>query len=68
MNGIVEGEEELGSQKRCPACGEWWPVDPEFWYVYRHGPRTGLANSPCRACFADKSAREWAARKATRPA
>lgn len=22
---VVPGEEELGVQKRCPQCGDWWP-------------------------------------------
>jgi len=44
---IVPGEEELGVQKRCPQCGEWWPaMDPEFW------PRAGSQGflAWCRDC------------------
>lgn len=26
MIALVPGEEELGPQKQCNRCGEWWPV------------------------------------------
>ena len=44
---IIEGEEELGPQRRCSACGEWWPLSPEFFYRV---PRSELFSGKCRAC------------------
>ena len=41
MKAIVRGEEELGPQRRCRTCAEWWPADGEFWE-----PRAAT----CRAC------------------
>ena len=41
MKAIVRGEEELGPQRRCRTCAEWWPADGEFWE-----PRSVR----CRAC------------------
>jgi hypothetical protein len=35
---VVPGEEELGVQKRCPQCGDWWPaMDPTWWQQSRNG-------------------------------
>jgi hypothetical protein len=62
---IVEGEAELGVQKRCPVCGDWWPAwDPEFW------PRAGKQgfNAWCRDCKYQRRTRGhkagWRARQA----
>lgn len=45
---IVEGEEELGVQKRCPQCGDWWPaMDPTWWQQSRNG----TWHAWCRDCL-----------------
>lgn len=44
---IVPGEEELGEQKRCPRCLDWWPVEDDF---YKRRPN-GRPQSWCRACY-----------------
>lgn len=41
---------ELGIERRCFACGEWWPQDAEFWYFDRAGQVMGR----CRACWSDR--------------
>ena len=43
----VPGEEELGVQKLCPRCREWWPIEEDF---YRLRPN-GYPQSWCRACY-----------------
>ena len=45
---IVQGEEELGVQRRCSRCGEAWPMDREFFYRVRGDVRW---DSMCRACW-----------------
>ena len=45
-------EPELGPQRWCAACGEWWPLSREFWYVRRCG------RAQCRACLRE-STRRW---------
>lgn len=70
----------LGTEKRCGTCGEWWPLDEEFWYVkrYQAGDIAYAAGksyirqssgehwySRCRACWADRSAAAYAARRAS---
>jgi len=41
-------ETELGLEKRCRKCGEYWPLDGEFWHIQKRG--VGGFNSVCRAC------------------
>lgn len=50
---------ELGDEKRCMACGEYWPADHEFFNTMRSG-RDGLTPR-CIACI---KAGEW---RYTRP-
>ncbi len=35
---------EIGPERYCYGCREWWPDDAEFWYVQP------LGTSVCRAC------------------
>lgn len=51
MTGIVPTEPELGVQRRCSRCHEWWPADPEFFY--RHGDHL---HSWCKACWKEARA------------
>lgn len=54
---VVPGEEDLGTQKRCPGCGEWWPaMDEEFWIPIVKRGRNGWF-AYCRACNAERNAR-----------
>ena len=43
---------ELGQEKRCMSCGEYWPSDLEFFEVMRSS-RDGLTPR-CIACIKDK--------------
>lgn len=38
---------EIGLEKKCGRCGEYWPADGEFWYS--EGTR-GLSKW-CKACY-----------------
>jgi len=43
---------ELGVEKRCTRCGDWWPADEEFFPKNRVRTKRGL--SPwCKACFTE---------------
>lgn len=56
--GIKSGlyrQTELGLEKRCSACGDYWPADPEFFY-----PKGGRLASQCKACFREINGREAA--------
>lgn len=45
-------ETELGTERRCPHCGDWWPLDDEFWQpTVKRGRAT--FHSWCRACLAE---------------
>lgn len=49
-------ETELGTERLCRGCGEWWPQDPEFYYMDRKGKVIGN----CRACWSERTiARYW---------
>lgn len=37
---------DIGPQKLCTKCEEWWPDDAEFFY--RSGGKT---IQPCKACY-----------------
>lgn len=39
---------ELGRERCCSRCGEWWPDDREFYYMSR-----GKTVPPCKACYAE---------------
>lgn len=46
---------ELGQEKFCRRCSEWWPADREFWYPSRDGV-LGLFYC-CKACYAENDKR-----------
>ena len=46
---VVAGEEELGVQRRCPRCGDWWPLDATFWINVSAG-RPGHAWPSTSSC------------------
>ena len=45
---ILPDEPELGEQRYCKGCGEWWPHDEEFFGVTV--TREGWRRTWCRAC------------------
>ena len=66
---LVRHEEELGLQKRCTRCHEWWPWDTEFFAVaaragemFVQGGRpyvrvSDVLRGTCRACDAERRRR-----------
>ncbi len=38
---------QLGRERRCSKCDEWWPDDAEFYYR-----SNGKSRQPCKACYA----------------
>lgn len=48
---------ELGTERRCSKCGEFWPEDNEFFYT-----SGGKIQQPCKACYVELPSRK--ARKA----
>lgn len=40
---------ELGTEKRCPRCNEYWPADTDFFYSQK-GKKDGL-HDWCKACY-----------------
>ncbi|BEH14293.1 hypothetical protein [Marinobacter shengliensis] len=43
---------ELGTERRCTKCGDYWPDDAEFFYT-----RRGRSHQPCKACYAQLPSR-----------
>ena len=43
---------DLGEEKRCARCGEYWPADEEFFAACRNN-KSGL-HSYCRACCTER--------------
>lgn len=53
---------DIGQEKLCGRCQEWWPADPEFFF--RSTTKAGGLFHCCKACYA-----EWLhGRKAARAA
>lgn len=48
---LIWRETELGLEKRCCMCHEFWPVDDEFFYIKKSGPDAGEPHSHCKACY-----------------
>lgn len=49
-------ETELGKEKLCIECQEYWPLDKEFWFTYRNklnkqGIRTIGYEAACKCCY-----------------
>ncbi len=46
-------ETELGREKLCPACQEYYPLDKEFFYHSGHRLKSGERGfeSRCKACY-----------------
>lgn len=45
-------ETELGTERRCTRCKEYWPEDREFFYTSKRINRATVdIQQPCKACF-----------------
>ena len=43
-------ETELGTERQCARCLDYWPLDDEFWYFDK---RTGHVMGDCKACWTE---------------
>ena len=61
---LVPGEEEIGAQRQCTRCREWWPApepgdaDSEWWYRNH-----GTWHPHCKACLREARDLRWAAKR-----
>lgn len=54
-------ETDIGPEKLCSRCDEWWPADEEFFFADKTSKDDGLEHE-CRACKRERRlAREAAA-------
>ena len=48
-------ETELGKEKFCKHCQEYWPADSEFWYMIQDKLKDGTVvhrpDSACKGCY-----------------
>lgn len=48
-------ETELGRERLCKHCQEYWPADAEFWYMIKDKLKDGTIvfrpESACKACY-----------------
>jgi hypothetical protein len=45
-------ETELGLERRCTKCGDYWPEDREFWFIgNRKDQKKPCIQQPCKACY-----------------
>jgi hypothetical protein len=78
---LVPGEVDLGYQKQCAKCDEWWPLDREFWGVQKWqageivkaNGRPYVRHTPgwrlwCRACHRGANRRAYVRRRDARRA
>lgn len=47
---------DLGKEKLCIECGEYWPLDHEFWFTYsgkpkRDGTKSTCYEAACKSCY-----------------
>ncbi|MDG9859399.1 hypothetical protein N5J48_04330 [Acinetobacter ursingii] len=47
---------ELGTEKLCIECDEYWPLDSEFWFTYKNKPKKDGSISigyeaACKCCY-----------------
>lgn len=50
---------ELGTERRCTKCGEFWPEDNEFWYIgNRRDQNKPCIQQPCKACYVELPSRK----------
>lgn len=49
-------ETELGREKLCIECQEYWPLDSEFWFTYKgkkkkDGTQSTCYEAACKGCY-----------------
>lgn len=48
-------ETELGREKLCKHCQEYWPADSEFWFMVKNKLKDGTVvyrpDSACKGCY-----------------
>ncbi|KRI46501.1 hypothetical protein APC42_17400 [Acinetobacter pittii] len=48
-------ETELGKEKLCKHCQEYWPTDSEFWFMVKEKRKDGTIvyrpDSACKGCY-----------------
>jgi hypothetical protein len=49
---INKKETELGVERLCTKCADYWPDDAQFFYL-----KSGKTQQPCKACFAELPSR-----------
>lgn len=55
---------ELGTERQCTKCKEYWPEDHEFFYTAkRKNLETLQIQQPCKACFSELKRNQRKARK-----
>ena len=65
---MTREDPELGTERYCRGCDEWWPDDNEFWYVTRREAndvavaasrpyvrRLGGSYYVCKACHLERN-------------
>lgn len=71
---------EMGPERRCVRCGEWWPDDSEFW-LYHHVPagtvsvargraytrRTAFIRAECKSCHQEVVRRRYEVKRRPDP-
>lgn len=57
---------ELGTERWCPGCGEFWPEDEEFWFIDTRGGGRPRVYGRCRACWSER-VRDEHGRRVFRP-
>ena len=55
MSKVVRKTTDLGTERLCKRCGEFWPEDDTFWFYDKHG----WVMTPCRACWSER--KHWKA-------
>lgn len=51
-------ETELGVEKLCIHCGEYWPLDSEFWWCQNVKGKDGVVTprfeAACKGCYVER--------------
>jgi hypothetical protein len=54
---------DLGLERRCNRCQEFWPVDDEFWFfTMKRGRRVVCGH--CKACWSERDRSKYGKRVA----
>lgn len=55
-SGKAKLDPEMGLEKLCSGCNEYWPQDTAFWSVWNHIYSQDGLQHYCKACEAEKAA------------